>query len=199
MIGNFFAMIFTPRQHWRSIAANPPATIASPLVHTAIFAIIPAIAWYFGTTKIGWQIGDGDMIRLTTDSARNIMILFYLAMIASIIVIGSMIHWMSVTYGANSSLAKGLTIATCAATPLFLSGFVGFYPQFWIDLTLGILVVSYAVYLLYVGIPIIMNISEERGFLFSSAVLGVCFVILMALMGGSVIMWDMGAAPSFTD
>jgi hypothetical protein len=199
MISNVFAMIFTPHKQWHAIANNPPTTIVSPLIYTLILALIPAIAWYFGTTRVGWTVGDGDIIRLTTDSALIIMLLFYAAMIACIGVIGYMVHWMSATYGADSSLAKGLMVTTCAATPLFLSGFCGFYPQFWIDLTLGLVTVSYSVYLLYIGIPIVMGIPQERGFLFSSAVLGVGLVILIALMTGSVILWDMGAAPAFTD
>ena len=44
-----------------------------------------------------------------------------------------------------------------------------------------------------------MDIPEERGFLFSSAVMGVAMVILICLMVGAVILWDFGAAPSFTD
>lgn len=199
MISNVFATIFTPHRQWQSIAGNPPTSIASPLLYTMIMAIIPAVAWYFGSTRVGWAIGDGDIIRLTTNSAMAMMVLFYIAMIGCIGVVGYMIHWMSITYGANSSLAKGLTITACAATPLFLSGFCGFYPQFWVTLLLGITTFSYGAYLLYTGIPIVMNIPEERGFLFSSAVVGVCLVILIALMGATIIFWDMGAAPSFTD
>jgi hypothetical protein len=199
MISNVFATVFTPHKQWQSIAGNPPTSIASPLLYTMILAIIPAVAWYFGSTRIGWTVGDGDIIRLTANSALIMMVLFYFAMIACVGVVGYMIHWMSITYGANSSVAKGLTITTCAATPLFLSGLCGFYPQFWITLSLGLVTISYGVYLLYTGIPIVMKIPEERGFLFSSAVVGVCLVILIALMGATVILWDMGAAPSFTD
>jgi hypothetical protein len=52
---------------------------------------------------------------------------------------------------------------------------------------------------LYLGIPIVMQIPKERGFLFSSAVLAVCLVIIIVIMVGSVILWDFGAAPRFTD
>jgi hypothetical protein len=45
----------------------------------------------------------------------------------------------------------------------------------------------------------VMGIPKERGFLFSSAVLAIAMVILICLMVGSVILWDMGAAPAFTD
>jgi hypothetical protein len=52
---------------------------------------------------------------------------------------------------------------------------------------------------MYLGIPIVMKISEERGFLFASAVLAISMVIMICLMVGSVIVWDFGAAPVFTD
>jgi hypothetical protein len=52
---------------------------------------------------------------------------------------------------------------------------------------------------MYLGIPIVMNIPEERSFLFSSAVMAIVMVILIYLMIGSVILWNLGAAPVFTD
>jgi hypothetical protein len=192
-------LIFQPAKQWQAIARLPDSRIRASFVYTLLMALLPAIAWYVGTTSVGWRIGNGDITRLTTDSAIPIVILFYVAMVVSIIAIGYMIHWMAATYGANSSVAKGIMIAGFTATPLFLAGAVGFYPLFWLDLCLGLIAVSYALYLLYKGIPIVLNIPEERGFLFASAVLAVCLVILMMIMGGSVILWDLGAAPVFTD
>lgn len=199
MNSNVLAMIFTPHKQWQTIANNPPSSILSPLIYTLILALIPALSWYFGTTRVGWDVGTSENIRLTTDSAKIIITLFYIAMIVCICIIGYLIHWMAVTYGSDSSIAKGILVATSAASPLFLSGLCGLFPQFFIVLFLGLITISYSVYLLYIGIPIVMNIPKERGFLFSSAILGVCLVIFIALMASSVILWDLGAAPHFTD
>ena len=158
------------------------------------------MAWYYGTSRIGWTVGDeGETIRLTVESARQISVLFYLTMLAAVAVIGYFVHWMADTYGAASTLTKGIVIAGLTSTPLFIAGLVGFYPLLWIDLLIGVAAVSWSVYLLYLGIPIVMGIPEERGFLFSSAVVGVALVILICVMVGSVILWDYGAAPAFTD
>ncbi len=199
MLATPFLMLFTPRRAWKETAAHAPKNPLAALMIPIIFALLPAIAWYIGTTHIGWKVGDGEPVRMTAGSARIIAILFYLTMIASIAGIGYMIHWMSLTYGANSSIAKGLMIAGLTAMPLFIAGAVGFYPSLFIDLIVGVIALCHAVYLLYLGIPIVMNIPQDRGFLFSSAVVAVCMVIFMAIMGASVILWDTIAPPIFHD
>lgn len=200
MIQHTFGLLTRPANQWRTIAELPENSLRNLLLYPCIMAILPAVAWYYGTSRVGWSVGDqGDTIKLTVESARQLSILFYLAMVACVAVIGYFIHWMSDTYGADSSVTKGIVIAGMASTPMFLAGLVGFHPLMWLDLLIGVAAVSWSVYLLYLGIPIIMKIPEERGFLFSSAVLGVALVILICLMVGSVILWDFGAAPAFTD
>ncbi len=200
MIQHTIGLLTRPSAQWRTIADLPESSFRTLLLYPWIMAILPAVAWYYGTTRIGWSVGDhGETIKLTMQSARQICILFYLTMVACVAIIGYFIHWMSDTYGAQSTVTKGIVIASMAATPMFIGGLVGFYPLLWLDMLIGVVAVCWAVYLMYLGIPTVMNIPEERGFLFSSAVLGVALVILICLMVGSVILWDFGAAPAFTD
>ena len=200
MIQHSFGLMVRPSSQWQTIANLPESTFKTLILYPCFLAILPAVAFYYGTTEVGWTVGKhGEPIRLTVESARQICVLFYVTMIACVSIIGYFIHWMSHTYGAESSIAKGIVIAGLTATPLFLAGLVGFYPLLWIDMLIGVVAVSWAVYLLYLGIPIVMGIPEERGFLFSSAVLAISMVILICLMVGSVILWDFGAAPAFTD
>ncbi len=200
MIQHTFGLLTRPSAQWRAVAELPEDSFRTLLLYPCFLAILPAVAWYYGTSRVGWTVGDqGEAIKLTAESARQITVLFYLAMLGSVAVIGYFVHWMSDTYGANSSLTKGIVIVGLTSTPLFIAGLVGFYPLLWIDLLIGVAAVSWSVYLLYLGIPIVMGIPEERGFLFSSAVVGVALVILICMMVGSVILWEYGAAPAFTD
>lgn len=199
MFNHAVGLLMQPSHQWRQVAQLPDKTLNTMVLYPCIMALLPAVAWYYGTTEIGWTVGGGESIRLTSESALAIIILFYFAMVAAVGVIGYFIHWMSDTYGANSSFAKGIVIAGFTATPMFLAGAVGFYPVLWIDMLIGVLAASWAVYLLYLGIPIVMDIPEERGFLFSSAVIAICLVMLICIMVSSIILWDFGAAPAFTD
>jgi hypothetical protein len=199
MFNHAFGILVRPSGQWRTVAKLPEPSLNTLTIYPCIMAIIPAVAWFYGTTIVGWSVGDGDAIKLTADSARAIVILFYLAMISAVAGIGYFIHWMADTYGADSTIARGIAIAGLSATPMFLAGAAGFYPLLWMDLLLGTIAVSWSVYLLYLGIPIVMDIPEERGFLFSSAVIAICLVMTTCIMVGSVILWDFGAAPAFTD
>ncbi len=199
MLSNVVGIIATPGKQWRIFAEHVPQSAMRAIQYSLLLAIIPTVAWYWGTTHVGWEVGAGDTIKLSAGSARSIFPVFYFAMVGAIIFIGWMIHWMSANYGADSSAGKGIAIAGLAATPLFLAGAIGFYPIFWLALVLGVASVCYTVYLLYVGIPIVMKIPEERAFLFASAIVAVCMVAVIVLMGASVILWDIGLAPVFTD
>ncbi len=199
MYANPLSLLLTPRPAWRKVAQKPPASLFGALVYPLLFALLPAVAWYWGATQVGWRIGSEQPVRLTTDSALPIVVLFYLAMVIAVVGIGYMVHWMSTTYGASSTVVKGIAIAGFTATPLFVAGAIGFYPLLSVALLLGLAAISYSIYLLYTGIPIVMGIPEERGFLFASAVVAVSLVALILIMGASVILWDMGATPTFTD
>jgi hypothetical protein len=199
MISNVIGLLIQPKKQWQKIADAGSFSTTGSVFYTLLLALLPAVAWYYGATVVGWTVGDGDIVKLTQDSGRVIIPLFYITMVLSIIAIGLMIHWMASTYGSESSSGKGIAIAGFAATPMFIAGAIGFMPIFWLALVISIIAMSFAVYLLYTGITIVMAIPEERGFLFASAVLSVCMVILMVIMGGSVILWDIGAAPTFTD
>ena len=89
-------------------------------------------------------------------------------------------------------------LAAYTATPLFLIGITGFFPILWLMLILGLPALAYTVFLLYTGLPIMMDIDPERGFLFSSAVLGVGLVALVALLAATALLWGMGLEPQFT-
>lgn len=201
MIQHTFGLLFHPRKQWQNVAELPEGSQNLLALYPFVFALLPAVAWYWGTSRVGWTVGSyNEVIKLTEASALQVNILFYCVMVASVAGIGYFIHWMSSTYGAeNSSVAKGIMLAGLTATPLFITGLVGFYPVLWIDLLIGVVAVTWAVYLMYLGIPIVMRIPQERGFLFSSAVLAISLVVLVCIMVVSILAWDFGAAPAFTD
>lgn len=191
-------LLVNPVRGWHDVASRPLPLPRRIAFHTLAWALVPAVCWYIGVTTVGWRIGDEANMRMTTESALRVCLLFYAAMVASVLVLGYLVHWMASTYAATtSSLAKGVTIVTFTATPFFLAGLLGLYPALWLDIVIGTLVAGYCIYLLYLGVPIVMNVPPERGFLFASAIVGVALVGIVAAMSGTALVWDFGAEPIY--
>ncbi len=192
-------ILFRPIKAWADIARGANSVARALLTHTAPWALVPALCWYYGVTQVGWQFGLEPASKISTDSAARICALFYLAMIMGVFVLGCLIHWMASTYAASkSSIARGVAIVTYTATPFFVAGLLGLHPALWFDITIGVIVACYCVYLLYLGVPIVMDVPPERGFLFASAVIAIALVGVVAMMGGTALLWDFGAEPVYT-
>lgn len=193
--------LFTrPDAEWSAIAARRHTLIGVLAGHVVPLALLPTFAWYYGVTRVGWTLPDGELVyRMTPDSTVLIIGLFFWAMVIGTAGLGFMVHWMSRTYGSSASLANAMALAAYTNTPLFLAGIVGLRPALWTDLVIGTVAACYAVYLLYLGIPHMMQVPKERGYLFASAALAVALVMFIGLMGATVILWELGAMPVFTD
>ena len=191
-------LLVRPKAEWEVLRGRRYAVAQALLAHTAVFALIPAVAGYFGTTRTGWQIGAGDVVRLTEESALRIAVLYYLAMVAATVCVAWVVHWMSRTYGASQPFGQCYALATYTATPLFLAGLMHLQPILWLNLLIGLPILGYTILIFYTGVPVMMEIPPERGFLFSSAVMAFGLVALVALLAISVLLWSSGFGPSFT-
>ena len=198
VLQHVWGLFTNPKREWEAIRDDECTIGKCYAIHVMVLAAIPAISGFIGTTQFGWQIGAGDPIKLTLQSAGLIAALYYLAMLVGVYSIGWMIHWMGSTYGAEVQLSQCVVLAAYTATPLFLIGLMELYPVLWINMVVGIPALAYTVYLLFTGVPIMMGISEDRGFLFSSAVLAVGLVAFVALLAATAILWGMGLEPQFT-
>jgi hypothetical protein len=76
-------------------------------------------------------------------------------------------------------------------------GITALLPVLWFVALAGIVAMSYSVYLLYSGVPIMMNIEEEKGFIYSSSVVTCGLVLLVGIMATTAILWGMGLGPEF--
>ncbi|MBK5352076.1 YIP1 family protein [Pseudomonas sp. TH41] len=200
MIHHVVGLFTHPDQEWKEIRGDQEESISRMyLTHTLILAAIPAVSAFIGTTQVGWVIGSRAPVMLTQESALWMTIMSYVAMLGGVAVMGAFIHWMARTYDANPSLARCVAFATYTATPLFVGGLAALYPHMWLGMIVGTAAICYTVYLLYVGLPTFMNIPSDEGFLFSSSVLAVGLVVLVAIMAFTVIVWGLGVGPVYTN
>lgn len=197
-LSHVWGLFAHPAQEWEDIRKERCSIGKCYCSHVLFLAAIPAIAGFIGTTQIGWQIGTSEVVKLTVESALMLSIATYVTMLVAVFTVGWMIHWMGKTYGTEQQLPQGIALAAFSATPLFLLGLAALYPVLWLDMIIAMPALAYSIYLLYTGLPTMMQVSKEQGFLFASAVMGVGLVVLVAVMAATVIMWGFGFGPVFT-
>ncbi len=195
--------IFTnPDREWQRIRSDSESFLKVYLRHVPLLALIPCIAAYFGVTEVGWSVGNGGVVRLTSQSALLMCIATYIAQLVAVYVLGEYINWMSRSFGVADEASRrhyeGTALAVYSAIPMMLAGVVLVYPQLWLVVSVYILAACYSVYLIYEGIPILMNIPKERGFIYASSVITVGLVLAVVVMVSTVIVWSAGVGPVYT-
>ncbi|WP_087019932.1 Yip1 family protein [Thaumasiovibrio subtropicus] len=185
-----------PKQEWHTIDEKHEG-IGASLSHLLIVAILPPVCAYISSVFIGWQIGVGDPIFLTAGSAIFMAIGMYIALVSGVFALGYLTYWMSRTFGSEPEYTQCFEVAVYTATPLFMSALGAFYPHIWFLMMVGLVGLSFSVYLLYTGVPILMHIPEDRGFIYASSVVTCGLVLLVTIMASSVILWNFGFGPQF--
>ncbi|MBN0989685.1 Yip1 family protein [Amphritea pacifica] len=187
---HMWGVIYDPKHEWRDIRKEHYSMMHCFLSQISILAAIPALSLFIGTTQIGWSISGGEFVKLSIQSAMMAAVAFYVAMWIGVGFIAYVIHWMERTYGGKASLDDCMVLATFTATPMFMAGIVGLYPVLWLNVIVGMVALAYTVYLLFTGVPEIMQIPEDRAFFFASSILTVGLCVLVGLLAVTVIMWS---------
>ena len=196
ILNHIWGLYAHPKDEWQTIEKRHESLMYS-LMHILVVALIPAICGYYAAAHIGWTIGVGDPIKISQSSAQVMAIAMYFALITGVFALAYLIQWMAKTFDSKPSFIQSLELAAYTATPMLMVGVTALYPVLWFVALAGMVAVSYSVYLLYSGVPIMMNIPEEKGFIYSSSVVTCGLVLLVGIMAFSVVMWSMGFGPEY--
>ncbi|MGB7995337.1 Yip1 family protein [Photobacterium halotolerans] len=197
ILGHLFGLYTHPKKEWHNIDEQHEG-MQSSLSHIMLIALLPPIFAYISSVFIGWRVGAVDPIYLTPSSALFMSVAMYFALIGGVFALAYLTYWMSHTFGSTPTYTQALELAAYTATPLFMVSIAALYPQLWFLMMAGLVGITYSVYLLYTGVPILMHIPEERGFIYASSIVTCGLVLLVSIIAGSVILWNMGLGPQFS-
>ncbi len=197
ILNHLWGLYAHPKEEWQTIDARHESLKFS-LIHILLVALIPSVCAYFSAVHIGWSIGVGEPISLTPDSAIKMAVAMYVALILGVFALAYLAHWMAHTFGSEPTYTQTLELASYTSTPLFMVGIAALYPELWFVMLVGLAGLSYSVYLLYVGVPILMHIPEERGFIYASSVVTCGLILLVCVLAATAMLWSSGFQPIYT-
>jgi hypothetical protein len=196
VLNHIWGLYTNPKEEWQSIEKRHESFLYS-LIHIMTIALIPAICGYYAAAHIGWSIGSGEAIMLTKDSAIMLAVAMYIALIVGVFALAYLIHWMAITFDSTPSFTQSLELAAYASTPLLMVGVTALFPILWFVVLAGLGAICYSIYLLYSGVPIMMNIPEEKGFIYASSVVTCGLILMVGLLAATAMMWTSGFGPEY--
>jgi hypothetical protein len=142
ILSHTLGIFLNPDAEWKAIRKEKSSFQQIFLSHVPLLALIPCISAFYGVSQVGWSVGSGDTVRLSTESAITLCALSYFALLAGVFFLGEFINWMSKTYGVTDTEERrhfgGTALAVFVTTPLFFAGIFNVYPTLWLSaITMG--------------------------------------------------------------
>lgn len=194
ILNHLWGIYAHPKEEWHTIEQRHESLFYS-MTHILIISAIPSLMGYYSSVYLGWSIGVGDKIFLSQQDALIMGAALYIGLIGGVFGLTYLVHWMAKTFDSDPTYTQSLELSAYTATPIFMVALAAFYPTLWFVMLIGLIGLTYSVYLLYTGVPIIMHIPEEEGFVYSSSVVTCGLILLVVLMTGSVVLWGWVFSP----
>lgn len=175
------AIIARPRTEWPRIAQEEPNIAAIYLGYVMPLAAIPAIASALGASLIGIELPGMGVIRMEPGQAFVSGAFQYAMQLLTVYVMALVLAWLAPRFGGRGERAAAFKVIAYAWTPAWLAGVFSLTPALSPLTLLGL----YGVYLIYTGLPVVMNVPQRRA-LMVTALLILIGITLSALIGGLI-------------
>ena len=118
--------------------------------------------------------------------------LYFFALLFGFISAAIIGRWMAGTYGATRDLGAHFALLVVVGAPLVLGSLMHLYPDVFLNLLVLVPCLIWSMFLLYRGLPIVLQTTPEQGMLMASSMIGYLFVAFVSLLGISVCLWVYG-------
>jgi hypothetical protein len=178
-------ILTVPREEWPVIKTEPgdPAYIYTKYV--LILAAIPAICMFIGWVVIGQSMPFVGRVRFGVAGGLRMAIFQYCGALASVYISAFVIAKLAPTFDSKPSLNEALKLVAYSMTPAWIAG------VFYLIPVLGVLVILaslYGLYLLYIGMPVLMETPTDKvvGYLVLSIVVIIIVMFIIGLIFGAL-------------
>ena len=189
-------VLFKPKAVFEDLAISRPSPYRVFFKYLIWFALLPPLFAYIGGSRNGWDLGAENPLILGETELRIVSALYFLLLLVAFVSTAFVSRWMSGTYGARVSLGAHMAIVAIVAAPVAFGSVIHLYPHVFINLLVLIPALIWAMFLLYSGLPVALGISQERGMLMASSLVGWLLVGFVTLLGITVALWTNGLGPS---
>jgi hypothetical protein len=179
------AVVLSPASEWRTIAPESGDAAYLFANYVAILGAIPPACEFARRLLFGWR---GPRFGLRYVHHHGLLtslftaFLHYLAAFVVVYALAVVIDGLAPTFSAEKNRENAMKLAVYSMTPAWLAGIFALVPGFGVLRALGLL---YAVYVFWLGLPILMRPPADKRRPYALAVVA-CGVVLFAAIAAVV-------------
>lgn len=166
-------IILQPKAEWEVIDTEPHTVQGLYTGYVMILAAIPAVCSFIGYSLIGSALG-----RTPIGVGVAQLLVGYLLSLGSVYVLALIIDALAPNFGGKKNFMQALKLSVFAATASWVAGVFSILPALSI---IGALLGLYSLYLLYVGLPILMESPEDKSIPYLAVVIIAAIVLAVVI------------------
>lgn len=174
-------LLLQPRSEWRAIENNQITITDLYRKYAVPLAAIGPIASFAGLSVIGVGMPVVGQYRMPIGIGLLSALVTFVMSLVGVFVIALIINALAPAFGGRKNGMQALKLTVYASTPAWLGGFFQLLPA---TAVLAIVASLYALYLLYLGLPVLMKVPPEKA-LGYAAVVVVCTILVHAAIGAA--------------
>jgi Yip1 domain len=167
-----------PKQEWPVIASESTDVVTLYKEYIVLLAAIPAICGFLGMTVLGVTLPFVGPVGISMASAVTSLVSGYVLSLLGTYLAAVVIEKLAPTFHSSGGTTQALKMVAFSSTPIWVAGVLRLVPMLG---TLTPLVVIYAMYLFYVGLPFVMKTPPDRviPFMIISAIVIIVLSVVM--------------------
>lgn len=167
LIARVKGMTLAPAQEWQKIAREPIELVPAFTRYVMILAAIPAVAGFLLILMAGFLV-----------LGIKSLIVGYIMTLVGVFVNAKIVEILAPKFGGPQDADAALKLAVFAPTVAWVAGAALIIPI--LGGIVALVGAIYSLYVLYLGVPIVMRVPQERALTFTLAVIGVAIVVSIA-------------------
>ena len=174
-------ILLTPKTEWPVIDTESSSIKSIYTEYLVLLAAIPAIAGFIGTSLIGYSMF-GVAVRVPLAAGIATLILGYALSLVMVYVIALIADALAPSFQGEKNLFNAFKLIAFSMTPGFLGGIFSLLPTLAV---LGLLASLYGIYLLYLGVPTLIKVPQDKAMPYT-VVLVICAIVASVISGAIV-------------
>ncbi len=174
-----------PAREWPVIAAETTDVASLLRDYAAPLSAIPAICRWIGMSIVGVSFGFMGRYRVGLVRGLANAIVFWVLGLVGCWVAAVIIEKLAASFQSRGDTAQALKLVVYASTPVWVAGVLNLVPA------LGVLILVaalYAIYLFYLGLPIVMQTPTDKvvAYMIVSAIVVLAVTIVVGMLAGAI-------------